>query len=134
VRRMPADSPGMAASQNNSVADSRKPMLGRRTTRALTMNQTMNAIIRFRVVMVRVRQASFLPVDSQNAGSSGVQVRNHVRGLGSLMKGLQSRKWGIGDSLPPCGGGLGWGVNFLNTAHSASLREYHRQVIHPQLR
>ena len=86
ARRMPAASPGMAASQNNWVGVSLKPMLGRRTTRALTMNQTMNAIIRFRVVMVSVFQARLLPLDSQNTGSSGVQVLNQVRGLCSVIE------------------------------------------------
>jgi hypothetical protein len=40
---MPAASPSIAASQNTSFCVSLKPMLGRCTTRALTVNQTMNA-------------------------------------------------------------------------------------------
>ena len=47
--------------------ESWKPTPGRRTTSALTRNQTMKASIRLMVVMMSVRQARALPSASQNA-------------------------------------------------------------------
>ncbi len=74
---MPPASPGIAVSQKSCVVEKSKPILSRRTTRALTTNQTMNAIMRFAVVIVSVRQAIALPVSSQNVGSSGSHRSSH---------------------------------------------------------
>ncbi len=129
ARRMPEASPGIAASQNNWVGVSLKPILGKRTTSALTTNQTMKAIIRFRVVMVNVFQARLLPVASQNPGSSGVQVLNQARGLCSVISKMLRRGKGI--FLCPF---LFGGEEKHQHGTSASLREYHRQVTSTQLR
>lgn len=78
MRSEPPARPGMAASQNNWLVVSLKPMAGSRTTSADTTNQTMNAISKFNVVIVSVRQASRLPVVFQKCSSSGAQDCSHV--------------------------------------------------------
>ena len=68
----------MAASQNSCCGVNLKPICGRRTTRAETRNQTMKAIVRFRVVMVSVRQASLDAPALQNDVFSGSQRDSQV--------------------------------------------------------
>ena len=70
---LPPASPGIAASQKSCEVVRSKPIAGSRTTSAETTNQTMNAMIRFSVVIVSVRHARRLPAVSQKPASSGRQ-------------------------------------------------------------
>jgi hypothetical protein len=73
---VPDASPGIAASQNNSMVVNLKPMAGSLTTTALMTNQVANENISENVVMPHVRHAIALPVSFQNCGSSGSHLGN----------------------------------------------------------
>src|SRR3990172_2796459 len=68
---MPDASPGIAASQNNSMVVNLKPMAGILTTTALMTNHVANENISENVVIPQVRHAIALPVSFQNCGFSG---------------------------------------------------------------
>ena len=51
ILRVPPARPGIAASQKSCAVVNLKPIPGSRTTSALIRNQTMNAMIRFAVVI-----------------------------------------------------------------------------------
>jgi hypothetical protein len=55
-----------------------KPICGKRTTSAETKNHAMKAMVKFKVVIVRVRHANAEPPFRQNISFSGSQRVSHV--------------------------------------------------------
>src|SRR3990172_9080743 len=93
MRSVPTARPGMAPSQKSCAVVNWKPIWGRRTTTALIKNHVLKERTRHSVVIVRVRQAIWLPSFFQNEWSSGVHVLIHV--VAPLMPHLPKRLLGF---------------------------------------